>query len=54
MDKEYEKFVLHVSAELSQRLSSASEKLKLSRGSIIRQALDEFLSKSGAEKKKGA
>jgi len=51
MNKEFEKLVIHLSAEMAERLNNASEKLKLSRGSIIRQALDEYLEKKGVEKK---
>jgi predicted DNA-binding protein len=54
MKNEFEKLVIHISAEMEQRLKDASEKLKLSRGSIIRQALDEFLVNKGVEKNKKA
>lgn len=52
MDKEFEKLVIHLSREMSDRLSSASEKMKLSRGSIIRQALDNFLEQGQTKNKK--
>lgn len=52
MNKDFEKLVLHVSVEMSEKLDSASEKLKLSKGSIIRQALDEFFANRGLNDKK--
>jgi predicted DNA-binding protein len=52
MNKEFEKLIIHLSAEMAERLNNASEKLKLSRGSIIREALDEYLTQKGVEKKK--
>lgn len=45
--EEYKKLVLHVSAELFQQIESASARLKLSKGSLIRRALDEFIAKNG-------
>lgn len=43
---EYKKLTLHVSAELLEQLDDASSRLKLSKGSLIRKALEEFISKS--------
>lgn len=47
---EYKKLTLHVSAELMDKIEDASVRMKLSKGTLIRQALEEFISKN----KKGA
>jgi len=52
VNKEFEKLVIHLSAEMAERLQNASEKLKLSRGSIIRQALIEFLGDDVSQKRR--
>lgn len=52
MNSDFEKLVLHVSTEMSAALNDASEKLKLSKASIIRQALDEFFVNKGINIKK--
>jgi len=49
-DKKYIKLVLHVSEELNKRIQDAATKNKLSTGSVIRQALDQYLDES--EKRK--
>lgn len=55
MNKEFEKLVIHISGEMAQNLASASEKMKLSRGSVIRKALEEFFANNAITKnKKGA
>jgi predicted transcriptional regulator len=53
VNQDFEKLVIHISRERADRLDLASEKLKLSRASILRQALDEFFdSKNISEKPK--
>jgi predicted HicB family RNase H-like nuclease len=47
---DYEKLVLHISRELHSRLLSASEKEKLSVGSLLRKAIHEYLDKNGNQK----
>ena len=51
MNKDFEKLVIHISREKADKLDLASEKLKLSRASIIRQALDEFFESKGVNSK---
>jgi len=50
-NKDFEKLVLHISRERAEKLDSIADQLKLSRGSIIRQALDEFLESKSTDKK---
>jgi hypothetical protein len=45
-DKDFEKIVLHVSREMHNRLLDASEKKKLSIGSIFREAINSYLNES--------
>jgi predicted HicB family RNase H-like nuclease len=47
---DYEKLVLHISRELHDRLVSASEKEKLSVGSLLRKAIHEYLDKNKNQK----
>ena len=50
-NKDFEKLVIHISRERAEKLNSMADQLKLSRGSIIRQALDEFLESKTTDKK---
>ena len=50
-NKDFEKLVLHISRERAEKLDLISEQLKLSRGSIIRKALDEFIESKSTDKK---
>jgi predicted HicB family RNase H-like nuclease len=42
-DKKFTKLVLHISDELNEKLTEASAKQKLSIGSVIRKALEQYL-----------
>jgi predicted transcriptional regulator len=50
-NKDFEKLVIHISRERAEKLDLISEQLKLSRGSVIRQAIDEFLESKTIDKK---
>jgi predicted HicB family RNase H-like nuclease len=43
---DYEKLVMHISREMHDRLLAAAEKNKLSIGSVIRNAIGEYLDNS--------
>lgn len=42
-DKQIRKLTLHISSDLDDEIEKAMVKLKLSKGTIIRKALDEYL-----------
>jgi predicted transcriptional regulator len=50
-NKDFEKLVIHISRERAEKLDSIADQLKLSRGSIIRQALDDFFESKATDKK---
>lgn len=49
-DKDFERMVLHISRELHNRLLVASDKKKLSIGSMLREAVRSYLDESENKK----